>query len=738
VPGPSPASLASTPAKPLSTRPSTGASLPTQTRAQAAVAVDAPQANRVAFVAPHAPSALNHTQPLAVPARPPVTQLRLNAQGRDVRPPARVKVTLAHVHGALAAMPGNIAARLGPGALKPPQKLFDTLTEFGSTVDDKSDARFYHGIELAAKGRALLADYYRRKYQASITFNDAIKRRDVTSDLPGLIALYRQEKCDMRRAHYFGESMGHATVMVYIREGTVEGEGGEEALLYFDSGQQESVDLSGRLAKACAELASGKKPVPVFQHARAIQRDWHSCWLYAMKAATTLTGRRPGGDGHHGEFLIPDLIARLKSRATEAPEAPGVFIARALPEMARMAQSEKSILTQAGDELDQPLMGLKNGISLRHFLEKYSYELEDDADGRPHLMLDYMREKGESVATIIEAEDYSAQIQAIVGAAAWGQQQQDLFAAEIKKLVRADRRPLSVDQEIQKLESLANDPAALFIQAAQTAVQMDATTIHLGNGSPLADLLDQLSPAGLDEMVQHLTSAANRLNVVSGTLEKGIASFTDPRKASSWSRAETEAFVRVGMPLASNLGRKLEDVQSDQLLLVLERKRRAKALTDDALLLQRPDMLRVAGAIAQIPDTSIPAFHEAAIKLFAEIDKTRMPLAALGVAGPSLAQMTPAELKELEVDLQSHRVLLERLNKRCNEFLEPLMARRPSSAGATGMSESDVESDEDDFVSTGIPEPDHCQLILAKAHTQRMNALDRDIALVDWELAGRD
>ncbi|MBC7381194.1 MAG: hypothetical protein H7346_27665, partial [Burkholderiaceae bacterium] len=654
--------------------------------------------------------------------------------GRDARPQWRTKVTLEHVQAALEAMPGNIAGRVEPASLKPAEDLFDTLTDFGHSVQPHSDLRFHQGIALAPKGRVLLANYYKRKYLADISLKGA-RSVEVAGDLTHLIASGRQQPGNVRCAHYFGA--GHATALVYIREG------GEEALLSFDSVERGSVAYAEMLAAACADLARDGTPIPVFQHARSIQSDTHSCWIYAMKAATTLTGHQRDDHGNHGGFLVPDLIARLKARSVEAPDAPGVFLAWALPELVKMAQSEKAVLKHAGDELNLQLMGSKPGVTLQTHLEKYTYDLKDDEEQAPHQMMDYMRQKGERLAEIIEIESFNQQIGQQIrergGEAAWSPQQQDLFAQEMKKQVRGEHVLMTVDQEIQKLQALSHDFEAFVMQAGQTAVQIEALTPHLGSDPRLAAMVGVLSPAELDELEAQLQIAGDRFGLLSSTLDTGWRTFTNSRRPHQWSDAESRAYALVGMPLQSRLSHHIKEVKAGQKLLVLERQRR-KALADDELVRQRPRTLQVSNAIAEIAATSLAAFHAGAMEVLAEIDRLQISLPGPGEAGRDLAQMTPAQLKDLDSDLRSHLVLLERLDKRCAGYFSALIPPSSDSDTDSSEDESEVESDgegeADDLVSTGDPVIDSLRS-LKQAHDLRKRAVDHEIALLAAELAQR-
>jgi len=539
---------------------------------------------------------------------------------------------------------------------------------------------------------------------------------------------------DVRCAHYFGESEGHGTVLVYIREG---GEHGKEALLSFDSTQLErDIELGDSLARACAPLARAGKKIPVFQHTVGMQRDASSCWIYAMKAATTLTGHRRDANGGHGVFLIPGLITKLFARATDVPEAPGLFRAQALPDIAKLAQSEGAVLAHAGGELGMLLESASHPATLQSFLEKYTYDLKDNSGKSPPQMLDYMRQKGERLAEIIEIESFNQQIGEQLrkqgGQAAWGPQQQDLFAKEMKKLVRVRSQPLSVDDEITKLQSLWHDPEAFIVQAMKTADQIDAVTTHLSGNARMTALLTQLSTRGLDELEQHLETAERRLSELAGTFEVGMTQLGARYRENELTQPVIRAFRFIGSPLRLNLDRALKGVEADKLLLATERISRRRALAEQNSFQHRPDKLRVAQAIEAIPDAPLPAFHGGAMQVFKEIDRTKIHLGAPDVAGHALQRMTHAELENFSTDLDLHEVLLKRLTEHCKGFLEPLLPDDDDYIDGP-----DSQDEEEDLGGMDPPQAYVCLQSLSLAYDQRMTGVSHERKLLANELARR-
>lgn len=352
----------------------------------------------------------------------------INGHAHDVAPPCRTPVTLAHVEAALGVMlagaPAELAARFKGLDLAPPSGLFEIFdhSEYGD--DEHLDTRFGPGIELTAAGRELLGAYYGRKYQADIVFH-ALDGMTVSSLIPRFVERARQVAGDVRQAHYLGHAMAHGTLFVYVREGA------DEALLYLDSSAQANqLDVARELAITCEPLARNGRKIQVFQHTHSLQKDLNSCWLFAMKTAVTLTGKRRHADGP-GDYLVPGAIGRLALRRMQTDLPEGVQAVWALPEIARMSQSRKDLMAHAGSELGVALSSMKPGETLRSSVERFTYQ---EQNGHQHL--DYIRQKGERLAEVLEIESWSREIGRAVPAGAWGFKEQTEFAEQMKRLVR--------------------------------------------------------------------------------------------------------------------------------------------------------------------------------------------------------------------------------------------------------------------------------------------------------------
>jgi hypothetical protein len=205
------------------------------------------------------------------------------------------------------------------------------------------------------QGLALLAAYYQRKYGTDIQvveFENPVDPEDLANlsqtqigNLASLIEEARKDPAqgDVRRAfHFVGGKVRHSHAAVYVRE---VGEDGapSECVYWFDSrdlGEEFPSEAEKHLAVYCWEHG-----IPMWANVTALQRDWYSCHLQAMKTCVTMT-RRDGDD--EGSYLIPKLIPEFRSNfVSQDGEVPSrrvklptkIFRMQALPEIARMAQS---------------------------------------------------------------------------------------------------------------------------------------------------------------------------------------------------------------------------------------------------------------------------------------------------------------------------------------------------------------------------------------------------------------
>ena len=434
----------------------------------------------------------------------------IGGRGKSVNPPASLCVTAQHVELALKAMLPNMPDVSADSFRRVDAPDLDGLFVPGkrrardveTTGLGQSELRFEPAITLTPKGRQLLASYYARKYDADIIFSEADMHAEFAPDRE-FIQHCRQKTGDVvRSALYLGHRDDmHGSLLVYAREGD-----NQEALLWFDSIGADASALGdgANLAKASARFAQGGQPIKVFQHVRPLQKDYQSCWVFAMKTAVTLTGRGPDGSGGFKDFLVPDLIPSLEARRLNTPVPEGVNPVWALPEVVRASQFMESVLADAGEDLDKPLRGAKPGVTLRSFIEKYTYTKRDGTK-----TLDYIRQKGYRAIENAETQAWSQQIGKALGEQVWTTRRQNEFAEQIKTRVRGQREA-SVEINIGALQTQIEDPAQLI---------GEGLTAHAQIHQELLGISEMTQPA-LKDVEQRGWRAIGLLDDLEGELEK--------------------------------------------------------------------------------------------------------------------------------------------------------------------------------------------------------------------------
>lgn len=516
---------------------------------------------------------------------------------RDIsaQPPGRSTVGERHVRQVLANMFGGDARRFTPEKLFSDQEYYATVHAFSGFRHGPFETRFDEGVVLRRSGRELLARHYARKCDAQIRFHDE-HSGSVAGQLAQVVEFERRIAAEgaredavaapreLRAAHYFGHGGTHATLVIYVsrpcRPLSPPAPGKppeiEEAVMLFDSAQRPDTDAGVRLARDAPSVSAPGRPIPVYQHVWGLQTDVSSCWLYAMKAAAVLTGRHRDADGELGAFIRPDLLGALDARRVSGPAPEGVIPVWSLPELARMGQSLDAIAAHAGEDADTPLVTSKRGESLRAFLERFTYA----APGAP--APDYMREKGMSVARIIDIEDASDQIRRHVGADNWGEQRQAEFARNMKRLVDERAGTLDIDDALDNLQQFWDTRSAAlspltdhrdFLLLAKSAyARLECELIDLG-AMQLTSLLGSLSPGGLADANDYLDLAVSRLERFASALEDFAPQFLQRHESSR----------RPAMP-SELLGTEIAPGFQD----VLSRHRELRALAASELDFRRP------------------------------------------------------------------------------------------------------------------------------------------------------
>ncbi|MBC7436208.1 MAG: hypothetical protein H7332_09080 [Bdellovibrionales bacterium] len=358
-------------------------------------------------------------------------------------------------------------------------------------------AAFEPVVTLTPKGRELLARYYAGKYAAEIAFSPSSDMHAGFRPHHNFINRCRRlDGFEVRRALYLGHVDNvHGSLLVYVREGGKADQGGKESLLCYDSITEKSDLVDGEeLAEAIADLTQGAEPIEIFQQIRKLQRDYESCWVFAMKTAVTLTGRERGDAGGFDDFLVPDLSAALQARRLDEPAAEGVHPIRALPEVVKVSQYLDAVLADAGGELDAPLHGAKPGMTLRFFLEKYTYTTSDGIQ-----LLDYARQKGFRAVENASIQDLSEQVGHKLGWAVWTPERQYTFAEKMKSLVRG-RTDQTVGYNIATLEPHLHDPVQFISQGLKVQAQIRAELRGIRASQPTLDDFESAFGRAIDQL----------------------------------------------------------------------------------------------------------------------------------------------------------------------------------------------------------------------------------------------
>ena len=200
-----------------------------------------------------------------------------------------------------------------------------------------------------------------------------------------------------------------------------------------------------------------------------------------MKTAVTLTGRERGAGGGFNDFLVPDLSAALDASRLEGPAPEGVHPIRALPEVVKVSQFLEAVLADAGGEMDEPLHGAKPGMTLRFFMEKYTYTASDGSQ-----LLDYARQKGFRAVENASIQDLSEQVGHKLGWAVWTPERQYTFAEQMKSLVRG-RVEQSVERNIGVLAPHLHDPSQFIFQGLKVQAQIRAELSGIRASQPTLD-----------------------------------------------------------------------------------------------------------------------------------------------------------------------------------------------------------------------------------------------------------
>jgi hypothetical protein len=584
-------------------------------------------------------------------------QTDIGGRGKLVNPPPRVSVTARHVsqamHALLAEMPGQSTYRcLNLDALRAPEELFVTGKPRGrhpeTTGPGQQTLRFEPAVELTKKGRELLGNYYARKYNADIVFSMAPieDERELDSEF---FERSRQKTGDVvRSALYRGHGENaHGTLLVYVREGAREG--AREALIVFNSSADESDLNTGiELANDAARLTPGDKPIEVFQHVRAIQKDWLSCWVFAMKTAVTLTGHERDASGSFNDFLVPDLLARLQARRLTTPALQGASPVWALPEVTRVSQDLASILADAGGELDSLMTASKPGVTLRDFLEKYTYTLRDGTQ-----QLDYMRQKGHRAAENAEIQAWSQQIGEQLGEEVWTTERQSEFAAQIKTAIHG-RRQFPVEHNIATLPGLLADPAQLIWQGLAAHAQI-VRELHGVN--------DMAQPA-LEHVEGRFQRPLDLLEKLEAQLKRCFEAYADATMPVAIEKSK----VRILQELQGS-----KDMAAGMIQGSRDRHRNNLAVLTS---LRSAGQSALAESIVGLAATSPGALNAEMMAVLSLMSTGDTGLAGQSASGLDLDHASDATLQALQAQLDMHAEALQLALERFHEVSDSMLPQR--------------------------------------------------------------
>ena len=310
-----------------------------------------------------------------------------------------------------------------------------------------NDPRINPGLMLHNAGRNLLACYFARKYGSSITVHRNIGGTiNIASALPEIVAQERRKEGDVRSAHYFGTS--HGVCVLYVREQQ------EEALLYLDSyltGIDDKVSTEYEQARTSLINAGTPQalvdPIDLFMYAHQLQVGRYTCWAHAMKAAVTGTRRIPQEDGGLAGLVIPNIIEEFRSRRVGEPAPSGVHLVRAMPELAKMAQTPYLVGAHAAGELQTRLRDSKEHPPLEQFISQNTVVLSGDTPDKEIDVLDYARRKNLDYGDLANIEHWNQVILNQVGKNLWSEADQNNFASLMKKRMREDHAPTAVGLE---------------------------------------------------------------------------------------------------------------------------------------------------------------------------------------------------------------------------------------------------------------------------------------------------
>jgi hypothetical protein len=334
----------------------------------------------------------------------------------------------------------------------------DRLTPFVESddhyalVQDRNMTELSPGVKLGPQGQRMLADHYRRKYDANIVFLESERNLELESEFAAAMAQHigplRESPEDVRRAFMFHFGGYHAVPVIYIKEN------GREGIVVADSLGTSPLNIGRTLSDQ-----SGLEDITIYRVEEGRQLDHFSCYADAMKFFAIITGHHPNPDGSFGDHLLPNVLEELESRKKEKSAWPGKLVAVRLPdELGKLAQTKKFVDAQRDgiSTKEAPLRGDRKGRTLTEYREPYKttvtwIDKKDPSKTFPRPIDDHLRQKGFQYADIIQIEHYNRQLEAFYGKNEWTPAKQERFVSCLKKIMReareaaiaADRGPSS-------------------------------------------------------------------------------------------------------------------------------------------------------------------------------------------------------------------------------------------------------------------------------------------------------
>jgi hypothetical protein len=267
------------------------------------------------------------------------------------------------------------------------------------------------------KGLELLAQYYKKKYRCNITLFEGFLQpgEKLTANIKTIQDEITKAKSNnpagnYRHAFLFGINDGHATPLIYIKEGDL------ECFLLSDS-----LGKTKEEAKRIHEQTG----ITVYFSNDPRQATRNGCYIDALIFCRDTT--RINEDGN---YYIPDLRNQLHQRKVSNDGSAQVKLPN---ELLKTAQISKYIIDHKEDTPDPKK--IHNDETLEQFRERYTGEIM--LYGRPKKVNLYLTKKSQKLAKMIEIQFYLEEIKKQIGSQLTPAME-DLFVREAKAIFKKD------------------------------------------------------------------------------------------------------------------------------------------------------------------------------------------------------------------------------------------------------------------------------------------------------------